>query len=404
MKESLMKKLAKQETWQAYFLEKEKSEALTENELSELKEFLETKAYEAVVGTEEEGKFSFRLPEKHLINKMGSQKKRTVYMFPQPENQVLKVLVWLLREYDYAMPDCCYAFRKNKGAGTAIRTLLRTDSLNQKYSCKVDIKDYFNSIPIDLLLPKLKLLFNEDELLFSCMEKLLTADQSVCDGKVITEKRGAMAGSPLAGFLANVYLMDLDFWFLKRGIAYARYSDDIIFFADSLEEREEYCGVIYAALDSGKLKINPSKVQMTNPGERWEYLGISYNQGEIDLSQAAIEKMKGKIRRKARALYRWKCRNQVESERAIRVMNRVFEQKFFHNPVRSEMTWTRWFFPLITTDKGLNEIDSYMQQYLRYLHTGRHCKKNYEISYKQLKDLGYRSLVHEYYAYRNLEK
>ena len=44
-----------------------------------------------------------------------------------------------------------------------------------------------------------------------------------------------MAGMPLSAFFCNVYLMELDAWFEERKILYARYSDDIIVFA----EREE---------------------------------------------------------------------------------------------------------------------------------------------------------------------
>ena len=63
----------------------------------------------------------------------------------------------------------------------------------------------------------------------------------------------------------------------------------------------------------------------------------------------------------------------------------------------SAFTWSRWFFPNLTLDDGLREIDAYLQEYVRYAVTGRHYKGNYRIRYEQLKDWGYRSLVHEFY-------
>ena len=42
-----------------------------------------------------------------------------------------------------------------------------------------------------------------------------------------------------------------------------------------------------------------------------------------------------------------------------------------------------------------------MQQYIRYLSTGRHTKTNYRVRYDDLKALGYRSLVHEFYLYKS---
>ena len=38
-----------------------------------------------------------------------------------------------------------------------------------------------------------------------------------------------------------------------------------------------------------------------------------------------------------------------------------------------------------------------MQQYIRYIITGRHDKENYRISYETLKDWGYCSMVNAYY-------
>lgn len=50
-------------------------------------------------------------------------------------------------------------------------------------------------------------------------------------GKVVSAKKGAMAGVPFSGFCANLYLRKLDRAFAGR--LYARYSDDIIVFADT---------------------------------------------------------------------------------------------------------------------------------------------------------------------------
>ena len=65
---------------------------------------------------------------------------------------------------------------------------------------------------------------------------------------------------------------------------------------------------------------------------------------------------------------------------------------------QEDFTWCRWFFPNIMVDTSLMEIDKYMQEYIRYIITGRHYKGNYRITYEQMKEWGYRSLVHEYYA------
>ena len=81
----------------------------------------------------------------------------------------------------------------------------------------------------------------------------------------------------------------------------------------------------------------------------------------------------------------------------IRAMNR----KFYGCEKEDDFTWSRWFFGNLNTDKGLKEIDAYMQEYIRYTVTGRHYKGNYRIKYDKLKQWGYKSLVHEYYKQKN---
>ena len=84
----------------------------------------------------------------------------------------------------------------------------------------------------------------------------------------------------------------------------------------------------------------------------------------------------------------------------MRAYIRIFNKKFFECSDANELTWARWFFPLLTVDAGLKEIDAYMQQCLRYIPTGRYGKQNYRTGYGMLKECGYRTLVNAYYAYR----
>jgi hypothetical protein len=111
-------------------------------------------------------------------------------------------------------------------------------------------------------------------------------------------------------------------------------------------------------------------------------------------------KMKGRISRKARALYRWRLRKGADYDRTARAMIRKFNRKFYDIDEESEFTWSRWFFPVLTSAEGLKELDAYLIEYIRYLYSGRHYKGNYAVSYEHIRELGFRSLVHEYYEYR----
>ena len=209
-----------------------------------------------------------------------------------------------------------------------------------------------------------------------------------------------MAGVPLSAFSANVYLTSLDRLFDGMGVPYFRYSDDILIFAPNAESLEEYRHILTDHLAEKGLLLNPDKVTVTGPGEPWEFLGFKYADGRFDLSDAAVKKMKDKMRRKCRALYRWRTRKDVDFDRAAKVVIRIFNRKFYDDGEERDFNWSRWFFPVLTTDRGLRELDRYFAECLRYIKSGRHYKGNYSVTYEKLKSLGYRSLVNEYYKFK----
>jgi hypothetical protein len=209
-----------------------------------------------------------------------------------------------------------------------------------------------------------------------------------------------MAGVPISGFLADLYLAELDGWMTEQGVLYARYSDDIIAFADS-EERVRYLeDRIKGYLAECGLTVNSRKEFRTRPGEEWEFLGFSYHGGTVDVSRAAVDKLKAKLRRKARTLLRWRRRNSAAPESAIKAYLKHFNRKFYDNPIHNEVTWALWYFPVITSSQRLREIDEYMQQCIRFLYTGKYTKANYNLRYGRMRELGYRSLVAAYYRDR----
>ena len=340
------------------------------------------------------------IPERKLVNKMGTGKKRTVYSYGEDDTRVLKLLSHLLYRYDGFFSPNCYSFRRGLKASDAIFSILKLLHGRRMWAYKLDIHDYFNSISIPILLPMLRGLLADDPGLYGFFERMLTDGRALADGEVVRCRRGVMAGTPTAPFLADVYLSEVDRHFAREGVIYARYSDDIILFAPDRETLESYKAELLAFLERYELELNPSKERIYAPDEAFEFLGFSCRGGAIDISQATRTKMKGKIRRAARALERWRVRNALEPEAAMKGLIRIFNDKFFEDDDPGALTWSRWFFPVINRTDGLREIDNYLQRYIRYLGTGRHTKANYRVRYSALKALGYRSLVHEYYLRR----
>ncbi|MBP5721307.1 MAG: hypothetical protein J6W82_09645 [Bacteroidales bacterium] len=340
------------------------------------------------------------IPERKCINKMGSGKKRTVYSFGSDETRVLKLISYLLYRYDGCFAPNCYSFRRGLKAADAIFSLRKALRGRRMWAYKTDIHDYFNSIPIPLLLPILKGMMSDDPELYGFFERLLDDDRALVGGEVVHGRRGVMAGTPTAPFLADVYLMEVDRHFADAGVVYARYSDDLILFAPDRETLESHKAALLDFLSGYGLEINPDKERIYSPDEPFEFLGFKCLGSSIDISEATKRKMKGRIRRAAHSIARWRHRKGLDVTRAMKGLIRTFNNKFFEDDDPEALTWSRWFFPVINRTEGLKEIDNYLQQYIRFLSTGRHTKANYRVRYADLKALGYRSLVHEYYLFQ----
>ena len=394
---SLLDELKSEKSWEDFYAYK-LSLACPKAFTAYLRAFIDSKAYLPVCALID-SRARFPLPKKTVLSKLGTAKKRVVYTYPRAENTVLKLLTHLLlRKYDGLFSEGLYSFRPGRCAKDAVRALC-AETLAGMCSYKADISDYFNSVPIDKLLPELREATADDARLYDFLSSLLSEPRALWNCETVTERKGIMAGTPLSAFYANLYLRSLDRHFTQSGIPYARYSDDMIVFAPSSEETARHAEYIRSYLSERGLEINPDKESFATPEEGWTFLGFSRRGGETDIAPATVKKLKGKMRRKARALARWSARAGADGERAAKAFIRIFNRKLFEGTGDSELTWSRWFFPVITTTRSLREIDRCAQECLRFIISGTHRKSRYNVRYQTLKSLGYRTLVNEYYSF-----
>ena len=399
---SLLDLLQSEECWNMFY-EYKSSLACPKDFTRELACFIGRKAWLPVCDAISR-RDPFPLPRRSVISKMGSDKKRVVYIYPRDENMVLKLLTWLLlRRYDGLFAPNLYSFRPGTSAKDAVRRLMRVRGIEKMYAYKADIHNYFNSVPVERLIPLLQASLTDDPALLAFLTGLLEEPCVMDGGQAVAEDKGIMAGTPLSAFYANLYLNRLDRLFAERGLIYARYSDDVIVFGADMDEVRAHAGTIRAFLCEAGLEINPDKEAFFSPGEGWTFLGFSFRDGVADIAPATLIKLKQKMRRKARALARWRDRNGISGEKAARAFIRIFNRKLFENAGDNELSWSRWFFSVINTTESLHEIDLYAQDCLRFLISGRHTKARYNVRYDELKDLGYRSLVNAYYSFSEEE-
>ena len=399
---NIIQKLSDKNQWEAFLAYKIEQGSSSKQELADLQLFVQQEEYTSVVQSIKNGE-PMPPPQKLLISKSGSTKKRTVYSFERSENYVLKLITFLLKEYDDIFAPNLYSFRVDRGVKSAVERIVNVKNIDDYYTYKVDVSSYFNSASVDIALCKLNTVLFKDRELFSFFERLLKDTRVKYDGKIINETKGLLPGVPIANFLANVYLRDLDFYFFDKKVVYARYSDDIIIFAKTREQLEEYISFVKEFLRKNKLAINKDKEKLSEPAHKWDFLGFEYCKGKIDVCEASLQKIKAKMRRKTRALARWASRKKLPKEKAAIAFVRKLSAKLYDNPIHNELTWTRWYFPIINTTKGIESIDYYMQDCVRFLWTGKRTNSRYNCRYQDIKQLGYRNLVHEYYKFKEFQ-
>jgi hypothetical protein len=202
-----------------------------------------------------------------------------------------------------------------------------------------------------------------------------------------------MAGTPLAPLLSNLYLRPLDDAFDEAQVPFLRYADDIVVFGAE-EAVHRHCRDIEERLAALGLALNPRKTRLSAPGEPWEFLGLKYDSGSLDLAVNTV----GKVRRRVRRIAR-RARHRADPLRiAVRRLNR----RLYGVGGRStDFTWASWFFPLLTRDAALRRIDRLVQEHLRFAVTGVHSRRNFkDVSYEGMRGVGYLPLVSAFHAYR----
>lgn len=397
---SLLDKLSDEKVWIDFYERKVNPAFFRISDAKELFQYVRQKRYlpivEKIISGEE-----LSIPMKKRIAKSGSSKKRVVYSLPEDETMVLKLLTWLIiRKYDSCLPSNLYSFRPHYGAKDALKKLVSMPDMSEYYSYKLDVRNYFNSIDIDLLLPHLQSLFADDEPLYDFIASQLSDPRAMDEGVLIEERKGAMAGMPYAVFLANAYLMQLDWKFSATpGLIYCRYSDDIIISSKDKSLLDDAKKQLHDSLKEFHLDINHDKEVETAPGHKWTFLGFECDGKDIDVCEVSVQKLKAKMRRKARALRRWAEVNGKDGWMAARAFIKHFNKKLYTCDDSSEINWSLWYFPLITTDKSLRVIDQYMQDCIRYIATGSRTKSRFAFRYEQMKNLGLISLVNMWYKY-----
>ena len=333
-------------------------------------------------------------PHRRLLNKADGRKK-VVFTFAGADELLLKALNRILQSttaVDHSR--LCHSFQPGRGPRTAYRDIRRIRGLRNMHCLHLDVSDFFNSIPVESLIASLPASITGDEPLQRLLVTMLRDQRAFSGDDVIADThKGVMAGTPLAPLLSNLYLRPLDDMFEQARVPFLRYADDMVVFGTQ-DEVVRSGAEIEECLAALGLAVNPRKTRLSASGEPWEFLGLRYDRGAIDLAGNSV----GKLRRRVRRIARRARSRQDPARTAVRRLNR----RLYGIGGRStDFTWGSWFFPLLTVDVTLHRLDRLIQDQLRFAVTGVHSRRNFkEVSYERLRRVGYVPLVSAYRAYQ----
>ena len=198
--------------------------------------------------------------------------------------------------YDSAMVPNSYAYRPHRGALKAVSAAQKA-CRTANYAARVDIDDFFDSIHHDLLNDKLAEL-NVAEDVRGLLLKFVGNKRF--DGVRMTHpKVGIPQGSPVAPILANLFLDELDRAVIDEGYAYLRYADDLLVFAETVEQAGNAMSLISYTLGQMGLKPDVDKSRVYSLDQGFLFLGFMFNRQGHVASSGAKTRLKNKLGQQA---------------------------------------------------------------------------------------------------------
>jgi RNA-directed DNA polymerase len=200
-------------------------------------------------------------------------------------------------ERDFA--EHSYGFRPGRGCKDALR---RVDGLLKSgytFVVDADLKGYFDSIPHDGLMSRLKEKIADGSVL-SLIDSFLKAN--IMDGlKEWTPIQGAPQGAVLSPLLSNIYLDPLDHLIEQSGFEMVRYADDFVILCRTPEEASQALEQVRQWVSENGLTLHPTKTQVVDAKTvGFDFLGYHFEDGTRRPREKSLKKLKDTIRAKTR--------------------------------------------------------------------------------------------------------
>ena len=223
-----------------------------------------------------EGSYEPQAIRRVFIPKPGSREQRPLGI-PTVRDRVVQGAVRHVIEpiFEKEFAAHSYGFRPRRGCKDALR---RVDELLKQgfvYVAAADLKSYFDTIPHERLMSRLRERIADGRVL-RLIESFLKA--GIIDGLEEWEpEAGAPQGAVLSPLLSNIYLNPLDHQLAGQGYEMVRYADDFVILCRSQAEAEQALTTVRQWCEAAGLALHPTKTQIVDVRtEGFDFLGYRF--------------------------------------------------------------------------------------------------------------------------------
>lgn len=235
------------------------------------------------------------------IPKPGTSEKRPLGI-PTVRDRVVQAALRNVLEpiYEKDFATHSYGFRPGRGCKDALR---RVDALLRQgyvYVVDADLKSYFDTIPHDCLMARLREKIADNPVLALVESFLRQRVLDTMEGWV--PERGTPQGAVLSPLLSNIYLDPLDHLMDGHYIQMVRYADDFVILCRTQGEALRALALVEQWTVQVGLTLHPTKTRIVAaavPGG-FDFLGYHFELGMRRPRSKSLNKLKDAIRAKTR--------------------------------------------------------------------------------------------------------
>lgn len=270
------------------------------------------------------GSYQPRPVKRKWIPKAGSAEKRPLGI-PTVTDRVVQAAVKMGIEpvFESRFHPGSHGFRPGRGCKDALREVQNRLEAGALFVVDVDIKGYFDTIPHDRLMARVRERIADGKVL-GWIEGFLK--QGVMEG---TDWQAAKEGTPQGGvispLLANIYLDALDWKMGEAGYEMTRYADDMVVLCRSRDEADAALQTLGEWMVEAGLTLHPEKTRVVDlnlTGSHFDFLGYRFMRSRRgNVMKLVRPKSLRKLRESIKPLTR---RNSGKSmEEMCRLINRI---------------------------------------------------------------------------------